>query len=106
MTQTAYSSAIGISVTKGDWEGARWTITGYPIKKFTVVEFDSAYDFEELVQKKVNCKGITFDTEYSQFFAYARTKARAISFAKAIEKHFEKVRDLVGISEYSSYLQA
>lgn len=97
--QTAYKSPVGVSVTKGDWEGAEWTVTGYPRREFTVMSFESAHDFQELVREKVNCKGITFDSEFSQFFAYAKTKARALSFAKAIEKHFEKVRELVGISK-------
>ena len=98
MSQTAYKSPIGVSVSKGEWEGAEWTVTGYPRKEFSIVDFQSAYDFEELIREKVNCKGITFDSEFCQFFAYAKTKARAVSFTKAIEKHFEKVRDLVGTS--------
>ena len=99
MSTDAYKSPIGVSVYKGDWEDAQWTITGFPRKEFSIVDFQSAYDFEDLVKEKVNCKGITFDSEFCQFFAYAKTKARAVSFAKAIEKHFEKVRDLVGISK-------
>jgi hypothetical protein len=99
MLKEVYTSPIGLSVSKGSWEGAEWTITGFPRKELTVVAFESAYDFEELISEKVNCKGITFDSEFSQFFAYAKTKARAVSFAKAIEKHFEKVRKLVGISK-------
>ena len=90
-----YESPIGISVSKGDWEGSQWTITGYPKKELTIRDFDSVYDFEEFIQTKVNCKGIEFDSEFCQFFAYAKTKQRAVSFAKAIDKYFSKVREMV-----------
>jgi hypothetical protein len=94
--KVAYTSPMGLEVNKGDWEEAQWTITGFPKKDFTVKEFNSAYDFEEYIQEKVNCNNITFDSEYCQFFAYAKSKQRAIGFAKAIEKYFEKVRKIVG----------
>ena len=92
----AYTSPMGLEVSKGDWEGSEWTITGNAKKEFTVKEFDSAYDFEEYIKEKVNCNNITFDSESCQFFAYAKTKQRAVGFAKAIEKYFEKVRKIVG----------
>lgn len=95
MTKTNYTSEIGLGVWKGDWADAEWTITGNPKQDMTIKQFESAYDFEEYVQKKVDCSGITFDSEYCQFFAYAKTKQRATSFAKAIDKHFAKVRELV-----------
>ena len=91
----AYNTTIGISVSKGDWEGAEWTITGFPKLSDKLPRFDSAYDFEEVVKEKVNNTGITFDSEYCQFFAYAKTKARAIGFAKAVEKYFKKVEETV-----------
>jgi len=94
--KVAYTSPIGLEVSKGDWEESQWTITGNAKKEFTVKEFDSAYDFEEYIQEKVNCNNITFDSESCQFFAYAKTKQRAVGFAKAIEKYFEKVRKIVG----------
>jgi len=95
MAKTHYTSEIGIEVWKGDWADAEWTITGYPKSSMTIKQFDSAYDFEEYIQKKVNCDNITFDSESCQFFAYAKTKQRATSFIKAIDKHFIKVRELV-----------
>jgi hypothetical protein len=91
--QIAYTSPIGLEVSKGDWEGAEWTITGNARKERTIKEFDSAYEFEEFIQEKINCKAIVFDSEYCQFFAYAKTKARAVKFAKDIEKYFDKVRE-------------
>ena len=50
---------------------------------------------EEFIQSKINCKGIDFDSEYSQFFAYAKTKSRALKFVKDIEKYFAKVREML-----------
>ena len=86
---------LGLEVYKGDWEGSEWTVTGNPRREMTVKEFDSAYDFEEFVQEKIDCKGIEFDSEYCQLFAYAKTKARAIKFANDIDKHFAKVRAML-----------
>lgn len=83
---------IGLTIYKGDWDGAQWTITGLPYQSMTIKEFESAYDFEEFVQKHINCKGIEFDSEFCQFFAYAKTKASAIAFGKRIEKYFENIR--------------
>lgn len=91
----AYDTTIGISVSKGDWDGAEWTVTGYPTLSAKLPRFESAYEFEDVIKNKVNCSGITFDTEYCQFFAYAKTKQRAIGFAKAIEKYFKKVEETV-----------
>lgn len=88
-------SSIGLEVWKGEWEGAEWTITGYPQKKFCIREFDSAYDFEDFIKEKINCKSITFDSEFCQFFAYAKTRARAEKFLCDIEKYFEKVSNLL-----------
>ena len=93
----AYNTTIGISVSKGDWEGAQWTISGYPYLT-KLPKFESAYDFEEVVKEKVNSSGIDFDSEYCMFCAYAKTKQRAIGFAKAIEKYFKKVEETVAKS--------
>jgi hypothetical protein len=95
MSKTAYTSPIGIEVWKGDWEGAEWTITGFPKSEYTIRQFDTAYDFEDHIKDKINCSGITFDSEMCQFFAYAKTKAKAVSFAKAIDKHFAKIREFL-----------
>jgi hypothetical protein len=89
-----YQSPIGLEVNQceGDKD---FTITGNAIKSMTVKEFDSAYDFEEFIQSKINCKAIIFDSEYCQFFAYAKTKAQAVRFVKAIEKYFATVREML-----------
>ena len=96
--KVAYTSPMGLEVSKGDWEGAQWTITGYPKDKYTVRPFESAYDFEEFIQPKIDCKGIEFDTEYCQFFAYAKTEKRAVRFLKEIEEYFQRLRAMAGIT--------
>jgi type II secretory pathway component PulF len=48
----------------------------------------------DAVKRNVNCSGIEFDSEYSQFFAYAKTRTRLESFAKQIAKHYEKAKEL------------
>jgi hypothetical protein len=90
-------SPIGLSVYKGDWKGAQWTITGLVKKSVTVIEFDSTYDFEEFVQNKIDSEGIEFDSESGQFFAYADTEERAIKFLNDIEAYFNQVRGLLTI---------
>ena len=76
-------------------EGSDFTITGYPKKEYRTRDFDGAYDFEEYVRKHVDCKGIEFDSEYSQFFAYAKTQSRAKRFVEEIIAWFETVKKLV-----------
>jgi hypothetical protein len=93
--EVALKLELGLEVSKGDWKGSEWTITGNPKSKMTVKEFESAYDFEEFIQEKINCKGIEFDSEFCQFFAYAKTKARAIKFANDIDAYFAKVRKML-----------
>jgi hypothetical protein len=94
-TEVIKQSEIGLEVIKYDFMVGEYTITGFPKRAMTIKEFDSAYDFEEYVIAKVNCKGITFDSESCQFFAYAKTKARAVSFLNAIDKQFAKIREVV-----------
>jgi len=89
--QVAYKSPLGLEVCKGDWEGAEWTITGNIKGKYQPRTFQSAYDFEEWVQRNIRCTNIIFDSEYCQFFAYAMTKRRAVGFLKAIEKKIGKI---------------
>lgn len=95
----AKKSSIGLEVWKGEWEGAEWTITGYPKKEFCIKDFDSAYDFEDLVREKVSTQGIDFDSEFCQFFAYAKTEARAKKFLADIEEYFETVRKMLSTSK-------
>ena len=92
--QTIYKSPVGLSVEKYDWD-KNYTITGKLLKSMTMKEFDGAYEAEEFIQAKINCEGIDFDSEYCQFFAYAKTKNRAMEFVKAIEDYFATVREML-----------
>lgn len=89
-----YQSPIGLEINQceGDKD---FTITGNAKQSMTVKEFESAYDFEEFIQAKIDCKGISFDSEYCQFFAYAKNKNRAIEFVNAIEDYFTTVREML-----------
>jgi hypothetical protein len=93
-SETVLKLELGLEVYRlsGNKE---WSISGNPKRDMTIKEFDSAYDFEEFVQEKIDCKGIELDSEFCQFFAYAKTKARAIKFANDIDKHFAKVRAML-----------
>ena len=95
MTREIYTSPIGLRIYDDKEEFGYFTITGNAKQSETIVEFESAYDFEELIQDKVDCKGIEFDSEFCQFFAYAKTKAQALAFVKSIENHFEKVKKML-----------
>jgi hypothetical protein len=90
-----YVSPIGLSVFDDKDEYGHFTITGNPKKSVTIVEFESAYDFEEFIQGKIKCDAIDFDSESCQFFAYAKTKAQAISFVTRVEKYFDKVKKML-----------
>jgi len=85
----------GLIVYKGDWAGSQWTITGNMRKSFTVKEFESAYDFEEFIKEKLDCRGIEFDSEFCQFFAYTETRERAMKFARDAEAYFAQIRKLL-----------
>ena len=95
MTGLIYTSPIGLRVFDDKKEYGHFTISGNANRKATIVEFDSAYDFEEFIQKHINCKGIEFDSESCQFFAYAKTQNRALKFVNDNEKHFEKVKKML-----------
>jgi hypothetical protein len=95
MKNLIYTSPIGLGVFDDKKEYGHFTISGNANRKATIVEFDSAYDFQEFIQKHINCKGIEFDSEFCQFFAYAKTQSRALKFVNDIEKHFEKVKKML-----------
>lgn len=72
-----------------------YTITGNITREYCFKEYSSNYDVEKHLQKHVNCKGIEFDSEYSQFFAYAKTEKRAVRFCDDIQSFFDKIKKLV-----------
>jgi len=90
--ETIYKSPIGLEIYQ-DENG--YTITGNVSRKHTIREMDSAYDFEELVKSKVQHVGIDFDSEYSQFFAYAKTENLALAFVHNCENYFAKVKEML-----------
>jgi hypothetical protein len=90
-TNDFIATEIGLRIYKDD-DG--YMITGYPKKEIINHDYDSAYDFEECVQRNVNCKGIEFDSEFCQFWAYAKTKTRIEKFAKDIQAHYEKAKKM------------
>ena len=96
-SKTELKLELGLEVYRLDGY-SQWTISGNAKSAMTVKEFESAYDFEDFVKEKINCKGIEFDSEFCEFFAYATTKARAVKFANDIDAYFAKVRAML---EYS-----
>ena len=95
MTNTETIKNVGLSIDKGTWEGAKWTLTGYPNKN-TFRNWDSAYDFESFVKNTLKING-NFDSESCQFYVYFDTKQKATAALNKIEKHFKKVGELLGL---------
>lgn len=89
-----YSSPIGLSVDKSP-NNNYYSIGGNVKKEYCIKGFDGAYELEEYIKKNIACKRIDFDSEYCQFFAYAKTKKEAVDFVKRVEKHFMKQKELV-----------
>jgi len=86
---------FGFEVNK--FEGDRnYTITGNLRREYCFKEYGSNYDVEEHIQEHINCEGIGFDSEFSQFFAYADTEERAIQFCEDIQAWFGNIKELVG----------
>lgn len=94
MTTTHFNSPIGLTIYNNS-EDDIYTITGTIPQDVTIRRMESAYDLEELIKKKIQHVGIEFDSEHSQFFAYAKNKDLAIQFVKNCEDYFKKVRDML-----------
>ena len=92
MQDIKYPIGFTIFQLKGE---SNYTITGRLAKEYRFRDFDGAYDFEEYIQKHIDCSGIDFDSEYSQFFAYAETEARAKKFIEDIIAWVTKVKELI-----------
>jgi len=90
--EKTYPFGFSVSKYKGDKD---YTITGNLTREYCFREYGSNYDVEEYIQKHIPCRGIHFDSEFSQFFAYARTEKRAIKFCEDIQAWFDKVKKLV-----------
>ena len=85
---------IGLVIYKWD-DDKQYTITGNLVKEYRFKDFDGAYDAEEYLQSKINCKGIDFDSEYCQFFAYADTEERVIEFMGEVQAWFDNLKKLI-----------
>jgi hypothetical protein len=95
MTNTETINNVGLKITKGDWEGAQWTLTGFPNKN-TFRKWEDAYEFESFVEKTLKISA-EFDSESCQFYAYFNTKQKATTALNKIEKHFKKVGEMLGL---------
>ena len=86
---------FGFEVNK--FEGDKnYTVTGNLRREYRFRDFDGAYDLEDYIKKHVQCIGIEFDSEYCQFFAYAKTEKRAVQFCEDIQTWFDRIKELVG----------
>lgn len=85
---------VGFSITK--FEGDKhYTITGSIVKEYRFKDFDGNYEVEDYLQSKLDCSDIDFDSEYSQFFAYAKTEERAVKFANDVQSWFDNLKKLI-----------
>ena len=86
---------FGFTIFKHDGD-KDYTITGNLTREYCFKKYTSNYDVEEHIQQHIDCDGIEFDSEYSQFFAYAKTEERAVKFCLDIQAWFDKIKELVG----------
>lgn len=85
---------FGFEINK--YEGDKtYTITGNLKREYCYKKYQSNYDVEEHLQDHIDCKGIEFDSEFCQFFAYAKTEKRAVRFCDDIQAFFNKIKELV-----------
>jgi len=86
---------VGFTIFKLEENKEEYTVTGTIAKEYRFRDFDSAYDIEEYIKKHIDCSGISFDSEYCQFFAYTKTLDRAKQFVDDITAWVTKVKELV-----------
>jgi hypothetical protein len=97
MSKKLFEKAYPFGFEVNKYEGDRnYTITGNLRREYCFKEYGSNYDVEEHIQEHINCEGIDFDSEYSQFFAHAETEERAIKFCLDIQAWFDRIKELVG----------
>ena len=97
MSKKLFEKAYPFGFEVNKFEGDRnYTITGNLTREYCFKEYIGNYDVEKHIQGHVNCEGIDFDSEYSQFFAYAKTEERAIQFCEDIQAWFNNIKELVG----------
>jgi hypothetical protein len=86
---------IGFTIFKLEEDIEEYTITGNITKAYRFRDFNSAYDLEEYIQKHINCSDISFDSEFSQFFASTKTVDRAKQFVEDITTWITKVKEMI-----------
>lgn len=85
---------VGLSIYKWD-DDKQYTITGNIAKEYRFRDFDGNYDVEDYLQSKLDCSGIDFDSEFSQFFAYADTEKKAVEFMEEVQAWFDNLKKLI-----------
>ncbi len=74
----------------------KWTVSSDLRGLETFDNCESNYDVvERLKENKVLTKGTDEDSEYSQFFAYFKTKTAAEGFIKRLAQYVEKRKELI-----------
>jgi len=93
MAQTFKVEELKARKFEGD---KQWTITADMRSLETFENCESNYDVvERLNAYKVLTPSIDEDSEYSQFFAYFKTKTQAESFLKRLRKYVELRKKLI-----------
>lgn len=85
---------VGFTIFQLDGDN-NYTITGRFSKEYRFKDFDGAYDFEEWLERHIDCSEIDFDSEYCQFFAYTKTVDRAKKFVEDLTDFAIKIRALI-----------
>jgi hypothetical protein len=89
--KTTINSHTGFAITKGSWEGAQWTLMGWPLPAYQF-----AYDVEEMLLEKVGkVDGMETDSEFCMLCIYFKNKASAVSYLKKVEKYLDTVKKMV-----------
>lgn len=88
------NTGIGFEICPPLKNSTQYWMTGYPNSKILGHDYSTAYDFEDVVKKNIDCSDIMFDSESCQFFAYAETSERLERFANDIKEHFSNAKQL------------
>jgi hypothetical protein len=77
----------GLRILNLNWGDSKWVLYGKPNPNNFGLKGTKAREFEEFLKVNISCDNITFDSDYSEFFAYAETRERIESFCDdAIKK--------------------
>jgi hypothetical protein len=85
--------------TSNDGGSISYTITGQGFlgdmlngfyTKVNILD-DGYNDFQDIIERAIDCDGIELDSESMQFWAYTNSYQRAIRFRKEVKEFFAKV---------------